>query len=184
VLKHKILAWLWRWAAYLASKYLYGPWSKLYRKIFERKYKKLPEDTPWSALKVRIFFRKCTWVKDKWYMFWDAISKAEKFYETKRGDCDEFACFAGTVMKGPCYIMSVNWYDSRKGEKTFGGHNVLMYFGKGGMYHISNRGIRGPYKKFYNMIYEIPPKDSIPCAYAVREVDNLDWIIGERLERN
>ena len=185
MLKHKILLWLYRWACYLASRFLYGPWSKLYRWFFERKYKKLPEDTPWTSLQVLDFFRECTWTKDKWYMLFDMISKPEKFYETKEGDCDEFACFAGAVMEEPRYILSVNWYDPRKGMKTFGGHNVLIYFKvASGWRHISNWGIHGPYKKFYNMIYKIPPKNTIPCAYAVREADTLRWIVGERLKRN
>ncbi len=183
-MKHKILAWLWRWAAYLASRFLYGPWSKLYRKLFERKYKEFPKDLPWSPAKVLDFFRECEWVADKWYMLWDAISKPEKFYSTKTGDCDEFAAMAGAVMEPPKYLMSVNWYDPKKGFKTFGGHNVLVYFRKdSGLWQISNWGLFGPYTKFYDMIYEIPPKDSIPCAYAVREVDDLNWIVGERLKR-
>ena len=177
-----MIAYLYKWLCYLASRFLYGPWSRLCRWLFERKYKKQPDDLPWPLTRVLAFFQGCKWCPDPWY-YLDAISKPEKFYETKQGDCDEFACFAGTVMEGPCYIMSVTWYDSRKGEKTFHGHNICVFQAADkGWRHVSNWGFyTEPHEELLDLAMSIPPEGTIPCSYAIRDVDTLKWLAGQRL---
>jgi hypothetical protein len=176
----KIVTWLYSHVTYLAGRYLYGFWSRLYRRLFERKYTQLPDDRPWTAAKTFEFFCKCTWVKDKWYMFWDAISKPAKFYETKQGDCDEFAAFAGYVMNDKVrWILSVTWYVPGKG-KSFFGHNVLVYYDKedGSWWYIDQGGYRGPFRLQIELIASIIPRKAIPCAYTWRNVRSLDYVGG------
>ena len=70
-------------------------WVKLYRFLFQAKWRapsyKLPERTP---AELQIFFRRCAWRPDNWKQAMDMIDWPAKFYDTKRGDCDEFAFFA------------------------------------------------------------------------------------------
>ena len=135
----KILVVLWKGISYVAARFLYGPFSRLCRWLFESKYKTLPTDMPWVASKVLDFFKKCQWVADAAGGVIDIISKPERFFETKKGDCDEFAAFASKVLSYRSFILSVTWLNPKnKWFKKFKGHNVCVYFYQNKWWHISN----------------------------------------------
>jgi len=174
----KTLIMLWKGISYLAARFIYGPFSRLYRWLFERKYKTLPIDTPWVTSQVLKFFKECTWKADACGGVIDVISKPERFYETKTGDCDEYAAFAHRVLSWSSAILSVTWFDPKaKLFKKFTGHNVCVYHYKGKWYHISNWGKFGPFDRPRDVWNSIPPKDTIPCAYGLRK-DDLKWLTG------
>jgi hypothetical protein len=179
----KLIVWLFGCISIFAMRYIYGPWSRFYRRVFEKKYTAMPAGLPWNSKKVMDFFRKCTWTKDKWYMGWDVMSKPERLFETHRGDCDEFATFAADTMSGgKRWILSVTWYNPTKGQKTFAGHNVCIYprikmvhdekLGRKRpimrWWHISNWGKIGPFKTIYETVDSIPPEGAIGCAWSLR----------------
>ncbi len=175
---HKILAVLWKGISYVAARFIYGPFSRLWRWLFERKYKTLPIDTPWVTSQILRFFSDCTWVADAWGGVLDIISKPEKFFETKEGDCDEFAAFASKVLSWESSILSVTWLDTQaKWFKKFKGHNVCLYYYKDKYWHISNWGKFGPFKSPSDAWNSVPPNKTIPCAYSLRK-DDLKWFAG------
>jgi hypothetical protein len=174
----KILVLLVKGLSYITTRFLYGPFSRLCRWLFERKYKSLPMDVPWTTDKVLGFFKKCTWKEDKLSGFLDIISKPERFFETKTGDCDEYAAFASKVLPFPSSILSVIWFNPKaSGRRKFAGHNVCVYFYQNKWWHISNWGKFGPFDRPRDVWNSISPKDSIPCVYSVRK-GNLKWIAG------
>ena len=139
------------------------------RLILERKYKAdLPKGL--SAKELNNFFRGCKWTPDPWGQLLDYISKPEKFYITKKGDCDDWACFAANVICYPAFILTVNWYNPG-GEKfidRFAGHNVCLFFVGLRWWHAGNWGIRGPFESLKMVIKDIIPDGSIPVLAAVR----------------
>ena len=181
----RLITFLYSWVCYLAQRFIYGWWSRMWRYLRERGYKKLPNNRPWDEIKVLHFFKSCKWVKDPWYYI-DVISTPAKFYETKTGDCDEFAVFAGYVMNDKVrYLLSVNWYNPDKG-KTFKGHNILVYMKDKSWYHIGNAGWFGPYKNQFdlmrNLVEHIDP-NGIPCAYSWRNTFTLKYVAGGRFRK-
>jgi len=173
-----LLVCMWKALSYIGARCLYSPVSKLYRLIFERKYKNLPSDIPWVASRVLRFFETCTWKQDPMGGLIDVISKPEKFYATKTGDCDDFAAFACRVLCWPSFIISVTWFDPKaKWFKKFQGHNVCAYYYKERWWHISNWGRMGPLDRPRDIWKNVPPPGTIPCAYSIRK-DDLKWFDG------
>lgn len=85
-------------------------WSKIYRKLFERKYlrKPLPELTlidteplkPEQVMnRLRWVLSKIEWRQDKWYMLSDAISYPQTVWAKKADDCDGFAILSATLLE-------------------------------------------------------------------------------------
>jgi len=177
-----MLAWTYKWFCYISGRFLYGPWSRFYRWAFERKYKLMPTDLPWDTDQILEFFEKCTWTKDKFYMLWDTISKPERFYKTKKGDCDEYAAFACAVMNKTNFILSVNWYDPRKDHKTFNGHNVCVYYTvRKGWQDISNWGASLTfYKNLTDLALSIIPEGCTPSCWISRIPSSLKYCNGHR----
>jgi hypothetical protein len=168
----------WKWLSYVAARLIYGPISRAYRFIFEHKYKTMPIDIPWLTKRVLIFFKECTWKQDACGGVLDVISKPERFYETKTGDCDEYAAFASKVLPWHSFILSVTWFDPEaKWFKKFKGHNVCIYFYKRNWWYISNGGLFGPFKRPRDAWNSIAPEGTIPCSYSIRK-DNLHWFAG------
>jgi len=174
----KILVLLWKGISYTAARFIYGPFSRLCRWLFERKYKTLPTDTPWVTYQVLNFFESCTWKEDACGGVIDIISKPERFYETKTGDCDEYAAFASKVLLWNSCIVSVTWFDPKaRWFKKFAGHNVCVYHCKKKWWHVSNWGKFGPFSRPRDVWNSISPEGTIPCAYSVRK-DDLKWFTG------
>ena len=179
----KILVALWKGISYTAARFIYGPFSRLCRWLFERKYKTPPTDIPWTTTKVLGFFEECTWKSDKLGGLIDIISKPERFFERKTGDCDEYAVFASRVLPYVSFILSVTWFNPKASWfKKYSGHNVCVYFYENKWWHISNWGKFGPFDRPRDVWNSIPPKDSIPCAYSVRK-DSLRWFVGGIIKR-
>lgn len=175
---HKILIFLWKVISYSAARWIYGPFSRILRFLFERKYEDLPTDLPWTVSKVLAFFKTCTWKSDPAGGVIDYISKPEKFLVTQTGDCDEYACFAANVIPWHSFILSVTFYNPKaKGFKKFQGHNVCVYFFNKKWYHIGNWGKFGPFDRPRDAWNSITPKDMVPCTYSIRKKD-LKWLGG------
>jgi hypothetical protein len=176
----KLLIKLYTAIAFVGARCLYSPVSKVYRFLFERKYTKMPISLPWSPERVLQFFQGCTWKSDAAGGLIDVISKPEKFYETKTGDCDEYAIFACETLDRINCMLSVVWFDPKaKGMKKFQGHNVCMYMDVDGLWHhIGNWGVSKGYEEHMDLIKDIVPAGCIPCVYSLRNSINLRWITG------
>lgn len=175
----KILVAFWKCISWFMARVVYGLWSRMCRKLFERKYKKLPQDLPWTTAQVQKFFSQCTWKQDALGGVCDIISKPERFYETKTGDCDEYAIFACRVLPWESMILSVTYIDpKRKWFRKFRGHNVCLYSYKDKWYHLSNWGKSGPFDRPKDAWYDVVPDGCIPCAYSMRSPDKLKWVAG------
>jgi len=174
----KILAFLWACVSYVAARFIYGPLSRLYRFFFEKKYNKLPKNLPWSVTQVMEFYKQCNLKSDALGGVLDIISKPERFYEEKTGDCDEFAIFGCRVIRHASYMASITWFDPKKPWfRKFNGHNVCIYPHVGGWYHIGNWGKFGPFNSLKDVCKSIPPKHAILGAYSIRHLD-LKHIAG------
>ena len=174
----KILIAIYGFLASSVSRFFYGPWSRFLRWLLEQKYTQLPLLLPWKTTDLLDFFKQCEWVPDRWWQLLDQISKPEKFYETQRGDCDEYAVFAGAVMSDKnCILLSVQWYNP-KGEgffKKFSGHNVCVWREANGYWHIGNWGIMGPFATQEKLIASIV-QDNVYASHAFRNIRSLKWI--------
>lgn len=157
------------WVALFAMRFLYGWWSRLYREYFEKQYISMPNDLPWTTSELLEFYKTCSWVPDTWRMAGDAVSKPEKFYTTRKGDCDEYAAFAADVLLYKAkWILSVVWWDSKPDAKTIKGHNVLIYIDSWRWWHIGNWGQQGPFKTFREALISIPGEGTYPIAWSMR----------------
>lgn len=179
----RFLIWTYGWLAKFASKFLYRSVSRLWRWLFEKKYKQMPIGIPWTIDQILIFFKECKWVQDPWGGTIDVISKPEKFYQTKQGDCDEYAAFACTVLLWRSIFLSVQWFDpKKKGFGKFQGHNVCVYFYGRKWWHIGNWGKRGPYETLLGLIKDVSPEGTILCNYSLRKADTLKVVATESLK--
>lgn len=176
----KFLVFAFKCISYVAARFIYSPLSRFIRFFFERKYKRLPTDTPWTILKVIRFYQTCKWVSDPVGGLLDFISKPEKFYATKQGDCDDFAAFADEVLDKNSYLVSATWFDplGKSFRKKFNGHVVCAFTNEENKwFHIGNQGLMGPFEEFEDLVYSIPPPGIIPCTYSSRTGD-LKYIAG------
>jgi len=175
--------------SFFGMKYIYSGWSKLWRFLLDGKYKNvaITPSVQWKPAEVLAFFTKeCKWVKDPWY-YVDVISRPQRFWVKKQGDCDEYACFAGTVMnKYNGCILSVNWYNPQSKDKKFGGHNVYVFKDGNAMWHIGNWGLFGPYTKgtwdtVARSIVTNADSGAIMLAYSVRDPQTLKFKGGRSM---
>lgn len=76
-------------------------WSKIYRFLFEWRYKKysLPKISDNLLLKLQYILLQITWTPDPWYMLFDVIPLPQKVWKTKKDDCDGFAILAAAILK-------------------------------------------------------------------------------------
>jgi len=183
---NKILAWFWTRISLFSLRYIYRTCSRVWRFLFERKYKEMPKNLPWDVRQVLEFFATCKWKRDPLWGTLDVISKPEKFYATKTGDCDEWAAFAANVLPYEnMWLLSVTWYEPKtdKHKRAFTGHNVCLYYNNLKWYHIGNWGLYGPYKYFHETLRSIPPSWAVPCAFGVRDGKSLKVVISGQLDK-
>lgn len=134
---------------------LYYVWSKIYRFLYERKYRHVVLPKLNSIEEVEDLIGNISWRKDKWYMLWDAISIPQAAYgryldKKAGGDCDDISILAVHLIEDlikrrkvqnflQVGLLSVPWLDM---SNKVGGHNVCiikykmddkLYYG-----HISN----------------------------------------------
>lgn len=126
---------------------IYKYWSKLYRLIWERKYRNVALPVYHDIQQLVNFISTLTWVADGPKELFDAVSSPQKVEwigrlgDRKVGDCDEFAIyitnalslnkeigtlqpFAGIFPIKEVYFMTVPWAKGRDGKA--GGHNVCL----------------------------------------------------------
>lgn len=117
---------------------LYYFWSRLYRFLFENKYKKIPIPKFYRFSDLEHVLSLMRWEPDPITELNDAISfpgKMQYFFlfpeENHKGtDCDEFAVYAATVIErdfkeaSSPTVMSIVWLDS---SGKMHGHNVCAF---------------------------------------------------------
>lgn len=109
---------------------LYCLRSRVYRLLWERKYRDTPVPTVKSLQEIVAMIRGWTWTADSWREGWDAFSYPGAMFVRKTGDCDEFAValchlFRSNVIPGYsnpriCTIQYI------KESGAPGGHNVCV----------------------------------------------------------
>lgn len=136
--------------AFLALKCrIYYVWSKVYRWLWERKYRGQEIPRYDTCARIEEVTGKMKWRKDTWLMLWDAISLPEATYyrhlHDGGSDCDDIALFAINRLyefargndtflfykENACYLtnlrsfglLSVPWIRDGKA----GGHNVGVF---------------------------------------------------------
>ena len=119
---------------------LYYLWSRLFRFLFERKYKNT-ELTKFNYLQeLEKALSEMIWTQDLIGGIVDVISSPQKVEyiwknkDKKVGDCDDFAIYASNrleemkfrkVSKFKPYLMTINWLDK---DNKFHGHNICLFF--------------------------------------------------------
>jgi hypothetical protein len=128
---------------YLSSG-LYGLWSRIYRTLFEYRYRNLQLTTYERYEDLVAAVRKLIWKADSWQQLWDAISRPQRVeyvlnwqVDKRVGDCDEFAIYeVATLNKSLkegvfigdfdlewAALLTVTWVDK---AGKYGGHNVCL----------------------------------------------------------
>ncbi len=85
-----LLFWL-RWGRY--------PWSRLRRRLFERRYLSTPLPPTSSLQEIDAALDQVTWTMDGPLHLYDAISYPQTTWAKKRDDCDGFAILAAELLK-------------------------------------------------------------------------------------
>lgn len=177
--------------------------AKIYRALFERKYKG-PLTTFTTLAGLEAVLSQMRWVQDPLGGRLDLISKPEKVEHiwreyTKKGrpapetslDCDEFAIYSAHAVKGlpnvaTVYYLSTVWFDRDDGR--FRGHNVCAFYDSFSKQwaHISNwdRGkTRHGFERLSYVIENIVDGGQlIGWAAATPELRSIDYSI--RLPQN
>jgi len=76
----------------------YG-WSRLRRKVFERRYLKTPLPTANSVEDIETFLKAITWTMDGPLHLFDCISYPQTTWVKKKDDCDGFSVLAAELLK-------------------------------------------------------------------------------------
>lgn len=144
----------------------------------ERQYPSLPEESCWLPTHVLGFFKDCKWSSDPWNGVYDYVSRPEKFFLTKSGDCDDYALFACTMLIRPSNFLTVSWMEE---NGTLNGHAVCVYQdSENKWWHLGNWGLRGPFNSLVDVCKSIqPPKATcLLCTLRDRELGYIrSWRI-------
>ena len=131
-------------------------WSKLYRLLFNRKYRKIKLDENLTYVEASKILEKLKWTPDKKMQLWDVVSSPEwvqyclseventKIQPAGPLDCDEYACWATNCIdpKFDPRIFCFAWQEDGK----LSGHAMCWIQSEDGRhYHIGNWGLYGPY---------------------------------------
>ena len=164
---------------FLFNRFLYKPWSKMWRFFLDRKYTEMPDDLPWTRKQLESFFESCVWTEDPVKGSIDYFMKPERFYFTERGDCDDYSVFAASVLdpKMVIGILTVQWWVPADKKKKFHGHNVCLIEEDNKLYHIGNWGTWGPYESIEEAMESIAQvrTGNILLGYGLRDKD-LNWV--------
>lgn len=131
--------------SYLYIRFVYRHWSRLYRLIWEFKYRNYLLHPYESIQDLAKAINNMKWKADDWKQLWDAFSYPGTVQSVLDngggyiGDCDEFACYEATVINNGimgaylkpfgnlrpvyAYILTVTWIDE---DGEYGGHNVCL----------------------------------------------------------
>ncbi len=119
----------------------YYTWSKIYRWLWERKWRYVDIPIYKSFTEITEVVGKMQWRRDGYRELWDAVSTPYatygKFLAGKKvGDCDDISLFAGycinkanaaTLLQKPMWkigLLSCPWLDRKN---KVGGHNVCAF---------------------------------------------------------
>lgn len=158
----KLLYTVWvRWLLYFA-------WSKIYRWLYHRKFRKEEIPVVFSVEELSQRAKTLTWHQDTFKEMLDAIGDPHYVQWVYRQtvetgtqppgalDCDEFAVWTAS-MASPvtllAAVLNVSWVDGLIPK----GHNVALIQNKttGKFYHTGNWGKHGPFDSFQATVFDI-----------------------------
>ncbi len=86
---------------FLAGWLRYGryPWSRLYRRLFEGRYRNVALPAAASLGEIQQVLSQLTWVPDDWRRLFDSVSYPEATWARRQDDCDGFACLAAALLR-------------------------------------------------------------------------------------
>ena len=162
-------------------------WSRVYRFLFNRKYKNVVVPRNLSYIRADEEMRKLKWSADKLLQLWDVVggprwvqhcmNRINEGHPQPIGalDCDEYACWAAHAIH-PKYmplLFCFCWYDTR--DDKIHGHAMCWVKNKDGKYfHLGNWGMRGPYTNLNDACLEIMNycgAGSKPIGWALLDKD-------------
>lgn len=166
----------------------YSLWSKLYRFLFQRKYKKVKLKQYNTLESIEKLFSKLSWKKDGIKELWDSIGtpewvqycldEIEKTGKQPQGslDCDDFSCYAANAYILRCneiaYLMSIAY--KKLPTKKISGHMICVIKRKNGTYaHISNWGLFYGFKSLEDVVDDIIKNDKQLIGYSLIEPKRL-----------
>lgn len=178
---------LWCWLTLRCG--LYYAWSRLWRRLFLRRYAKPVEARQTVDECVAIASNSMLWSEDRLADGWDVIAYARKLEESGKGDCDEHAAWWLEAGRDglqdswgewwfPVGLLTVSWGN--------GGHNVAL-FRKLNPFHTAygsnDRFICGG-TNYHSIASEIAAKYyKLPLAYCLVSADlirviSYRWVGG------
>lgn len=148
-------------------KYCYRRFSLINQRVREKKYKECPQKESWLVSTVLNFYKSCEWVSDPLGGKWDYVSKPEKFYMTREGDCDDWAHFAVTMLIKDAHSLSISWKEQ---SGKYNGHVVCVHKDTDGKFwHMGNWGLCGPFDNLDKVVESILPQDATGLAVSLRD---------------
>jgi hypothetical protein len=175
---------------------LYYFWSRVYRFLYERKYKNVQLPYYGHLKDLEKVLGEMIWIEDDWTMLWDAISTPQATYQRHvdrqddedAGDCDDISLFAanriydrGSILRSDndedSYLVKVGllscpWI-SAKGKA--GGHNVCAFqymelkTGVAQWAHVSNWH-NGKIQWGFNSLYDV-----VSAVVGRKKCTSLGW---------
>ena len=162
-------------------------WSRVYRFLFNRKYKNVVVPRNLSYIRADEEMRKLKWSADKLLQLWDVVGSPRWVQHCMNRinegppqpigalDCDEYSCWAAHAIH-PKYmplLFCFCWYDTR--DDKIHGHAMCWVKNKDGKYfHLGNWGMRGPYTNLNDACLEIMNycgAGSKPVGWALLDKD-------------
>lgn len=165
----------------------YFVWSKLYRFLFQRKYKHVKLKHYSILENIDKLFLKLQWRKDGFKELWDSIGSAnwvqycldeiEGGHPQPKGalDCDDFSNYAANVYMPhwgeEVYLCSIGY---KKSDKKISGHMICVVKRENGTYsHLSNWGLFNGFEDIQSVIKDILKNDKQLIGYSLIDPKRL-----------
>ena len=153
----------------------YG-WSKLRRRLFERRYLTTALPQVNSLDDIQACLRQVTWTMDSPLHLYDSISYPQTVWATKKDDCDGFAVLAAALLRGwspatdPVLVTVMV-------KPVSASHTVCVFRHGGDLWYFSNSDLlQGNYASYGDIVAIITAGTSRLIGWDVVKPDTLETL--------
>lgn len=153
----------------------YG-WSRLRRRVFERRYLKTALPRAWSLDEIAACLKQVTWTMDGPLHLFDSISYPQTTWAKRKDDCDGFASLAAELLKRlddklePVLLTAIV-------RPLRISHTVCAFAGPGGgVVFFDNDTLRGDCAHYREVVTAISQHAGRLLCWDVRRHDSLEML--------
>ncbi|MFC1871586.1 hypothetical protein ACFLYF_04225 [Chloroflexota bacterium] len=154
----------------------YG-WSKLRRKVFERRYLSTALPTTSSLEEIKTCLKDVRWTMDGPLHLFDCISYPQTVWAKKKDDCDGFAILAATLLRqwnpglNPVLVTAMT-------RPIRSSHTVCVFASpKGVLWFFDNASFnQGEYETYKEIVSRISEKTRRLVCWDVRNPESLNML--------